>query len=115
MPEAEYFSANRLKNPSAETGDLTDWDHENASVVLGGVEGDYCFRLEETGHLKQILTIPGQPGEFKVKGYFLPEEDPPQGSVEVNAWIEVLYEYGDGTFDEIRFPFRNDVYAILHE
>ena len=114
-PVTGFYSANRLENPSAETGDLEGWEHENVEIYEGGVDGDYCFKVGSTGYLHQIVNIPGQPEDFRVRGFFLPEEDPPPGSVEVNAWIEVIFYYGDGTFDELRFPFRNDVYAIMFE
>jgi hypothetical protein len=109
----QMYSANRLTNPSAETGDTTGWDVVDAEAVPGGVEGDYCFRLGPTASMEQEQVIPGQPPDYRVTGFFLPEEDHPEDDSEVYAWLEVIYEYGDGSKDEFRFPCRDDTFGML--
>ena len=79
---ADIYSRNKLDNPDAETGDLTDWTYSNAAVAAGGPgDSTYCFRLAATGYLKQVISATTQPPDIKVGGFFLPEL-PTIGSVE---------------------------------
>ena len=106
------YSDNRLKNPSAESGNTEHWGSVfNVSVVEGGVEGSYCFLFGSTASMLQALSVPGQPEDHKVVGHFLPENDVDGDNVDVHAWIEITYEYGDGTLDIVRVPFRDDLHG----
>ncbi len=113
MPAEQMYSKNRLINPSAETGDTTGWGVDDAEAVPGGVEGAYCFRVGSLASMEQEIVVPGQPTDYRVVGLFLPEGDHPEDSPEVHAWLEVIYEYGDGSKDEFRFPCRNDALGVM--
>ena len=111
---AELYSKNQLINPSAETGDLTGWNvvGGGVSVVSGGTEGDYCFRLNSTllvsGRIEQTKSVTATPPDCKVSCDFLPSYDLPSGSTEVAGELVIEYHYGDGTKDETIIPCRDD-------
>ena len=106
------YSDNRLRNPSAETGDTQYWGSvSNVNIIEGGVEGDFCFSFGTNASMLQTLGVPGQPEDYKIVGHFLPEKDVDVDNVDVYAWVEITYEYGDGTLDIIRVPFRDDLHG----
>jgi len=113
VEDVQMYSENRLTNPSAETGDVSGWTAENVSVASGGVVGSFCFKFGDNANMEQVISIPGQPTDYKVTGFFLPEEDHPEDDPDVYAWLEVVYEYGDGSIDELRFPCRDDTLSLL--
>lgn len=95
MPWRNYYGANMIKNPSAEDG-LNDWtDIVNVTAVLGGVEGDYCFRFEPTASMKQEGAVPGLPPDVEMGFYFLPGRDI-QSAAAVKAQVKLAFIYGDG-------------------
>lgn len=86
------YSNNRLKNPSAETGDLSEWVSNNVDVVQGGMDGQYCFKMGTIAQLEQTHITRTYAEDYKVVVYVLPEEDG-----EPNFTIEITYEYSDGS------------------
>lgn len=103
MPISGY-GPNLMKNPSAETGDTTDWNNvSNVSVVVGGVEGDYAFKFLPTASMNQPVPIPGQPPDLEFEAYFLPRRDI-RSAAQVKAEIVVTLTYGDGSTGRYVIP-----------
>ncbi len=106
MPE-EMYGQNMLENPSAETGDLSYWEQiQFVSVVPGGVSGAYTFRFEPTASMEQTISVPGQPPDLKVGGFFLPGRDIKSSAV-VRSEIVLTLHYGDGSTGEFIVPAKS--------
>lgn len=103
MPE--LYSANKLTNPSAESG-LASWTTSGVTVVDGGTDGSKCFRLDPAASMYQEKTGLGQPPDFKVVVDFLPEYEPAENETEVRAYLKLEFEYGDGSRDTFILPCR---------
>lgn len=98
------YSANLLKNGSAQEGDLSHWDATGVSVVSGGVDEDgYCFKFDPTAHMNQNVPIGGLPPDIRFEGYFLPGEDI-QTSANIRSAVRVTLHYGDGSTGQYVIP-----------
>lgn len=106
------YSQNMIINPSAATG-TNNWAQEGSGTfdtVAGGTEGDNCFYLNPSGAaiaMSQMFTGLMQPPDIKVGVDYLPENE--QEENKIKAFVEVIINYADGTYDEITLPLRRDV------
>jgi len=97
------YSANLLKNPTANSG-TDDWTVHNVTAVAGGVDdGDQCFKFEPTAHMAQNVAIGGLPPDIRFQGYFLPGEDV-QSSAQIRSAVRVTLHYGDGSTGQYVIP-----------
>lgn len=100
---AELYSANRIKNPSAETGDTSEWNVSNVTVADGGTSGTKTFKLTNNAKMEQTFNSSVLPTRLLVSADFLPETLR-QKDTPVTRELQVLLEYGDGTFTKITIP-----------
>ena len=99
------WSDNDLVNGDAEAGDLTGWAATNVTVVDGGVGGgSYCFLLETTASMTQEQVFGVQPPQIKVSLAWLPEDPIDPLAVKVDAQLETVLEYADGSSDTAIVP-----------
>ena len=100
------YSQNMLKNPSAETGDTSEWQEvSNVSAVQGGVQGGYCFKFGAVASMKQSPTVPGQPPRVFFETYFLPGQDV-STAAPVYSEVVVTLTYGDGVQQRYTIPVK---------
>ena len=107
------YGGNMIKNPSAETNDLTDWsDDSNVSVVSGGVDGDYTFRFEPTAYMQQTGPVPGLPPDVELSFFFLPGRDI-RSSAAVKGQIILTFIYGDGVRQRFLIPGKSFIEGYI--
>ena len=106
---AELYSANKLTNGGAETGNTTGWTTSGVTVVTGGTEGIKCFNLAADANMSQTVNSGGiQPPDIKASFTFLPEFEPTEGDPKIYARVAVEHEYADGSADSFTIPCRAD-------
>lgn len=100
------YSKNQLTNGDAEKGDLSGWISNGVTIVDGGSdeESAKCFRLEPTASMAQDKTWGTQPPDCMVTADFLLEYDTAPDETEVPLFLQVEYEYADGTKDILVIP-----------
>ena len=94
------YGENLILNPSAETGDVSNWQATNVSVITGGSEGTKCFKLASGASMRQIkdyLAFTLQPAGFLAEIAFK-YTTPPTGditSIKAFYTVTLLYTVAD--------------------
>ena len=101
---SDLYSRNLLINPSAENG-LDGWYTDDVYIEEGGIDGNYCFKIDENGYMKQDIAVPSNSPDIKISAYFLPEQEIKQNNKAV-ALIRIITKYGDGSKDEYVIPLN---------
>ena len=105
------YAANMLKNPSAQTGDTSNWtDVSNVTVVPGGVDHydttPYCFAFAPTASMKQTVPVPGMPPDIEISFRWLPGRDI-NSEAAVRAQVPIVLHYGDGARGRYLIPAKS--------
>ncbi|MDF2884262.1 MAG: hypothetical protein K0R54_4829 [Clostridiaceae bacterium] len=90
------YSDDRLKNGSAENN-LENWITQNAIAVLGGLNGDKCFKVNANGVIAQSFNTVNEASAILIKGAFLPEIY--SSDINLKTSIRITLNYGDGLKD----------------
>ena len=111
------YSANLLKNGSAQEGNLTHWeDAVGVTVVSGGVDDydttPYCFKFAPTASMRQNAPVGGLPPEVKFRGRFLPAQDI-QRSSHIKSAVRVTLHYGDGSIGQYVIPGKTYIGGVF--
>jgi len=101
------YGDNLITNPSAETGDTSDWTVFNVTVQEGAGETHY-FLLDNTAYMYQTIspeTIGDKPDiDFKVTIDFKLVTAQELYDSDVKGWVTIEISYSDGTKGEFRVP-----------